>query len=62
MDKELKQRIEKFKKRVGRKRAEILLLEQDLNLSLIQKLLGGSYDHQPGALQLKAIERALESK
>lgn len=62
MDKDLKKRIKDFYMKHGRKKAEDRLRGYGFSLSMVQKLLAGTYPHQPEGLYLKALNEALEGK
>lgn len=62
IEKNLKKRIALFRAKFGRHRAEKILREAGLSLSITQKLLADSYPHQPQGLQLIAINNILQKE
>lgn len=62
MNRALRKKIEAFYDKHGRSDAEKRLREKGLSRSMAQKLLAGTYLHQPEGLYLTALNEALEAK
>lgn len=62
MDGSLKKKIDAFYAKHGRRHAEFILTTRGISQSMAQKLLAGTYPHQPNSLFLRAIMDALETK
>lgn len=58
---DLKKKIAAWRSKIGRDEAEKRLKKAGLSLSIRQKLLAGTYDHEPNGLTMKAIDSALKA-
>lgn len=59
MDKDLKIRLEKWRKQIGYKEAKRRLKAQQISESMAQKLLAETYPNDPKPLYKDAIEAAM---
>ena len=62
MDKALEKKVAAFYIKHGRDRAFDILRSRGLSVSIVEKLLAGTYPHQPKGLQLVALMDALDHK
>lgn len=60
MGKELKERILKWRIKLGYDTAKRQLLATGISNGVAQKLLAGSYPNEPKALLMQAIDRAIK--
>lgn len=59
-DKKLERKIEIWRKRIGREKAEQKLLKVGISLTMAEKLLAGCYPNQPKIDKIVLIERAMK--
>lgn len=62
MEKALRKKIDAFYIKHGRREAEAKIVSRGISRSMAQKLLAGTYPHQPQGTTLLALMEALDMK